>query len=336
MVKMATVPALFESSYSRAVSAGQPQFEKLEDLLRGMLENRFKRGEFVLVKGRVKDIESAYAKCLLGKYDSVDSLGDLFGLTVVMLRRSDLRDAIRFLQSSNRSGLASDFELNIEDRLNLKPSDFRFSESKGSISYSPATRHDQNKPLQVEIQFTTATQHSLDLATHDFDYKGDQIAWERFRAVSRLRAIAEQLDLAIDQITKYNHAGFEDDRESTEFARKKQLLEPIMRGKPSDIPMPRNVIRLVEIIEKWLDALSLQADDLEGFQWPADLVDMQSVTTEEKIFAGIYSLALNTHDSLLEQRIDPAFRFLFGGELEEENDIFHFDRIPARNRFNFD
>ena len=332
---MTAVPALFQSSYERAVSAGVPQFEKLEDLLRGKLESRFKRGEFVLIKGRVKDIESAYAKCLLGKYESVDSLGDLFGLTVVMLRRSDLRDAIKFLQSSNRNGSASDFELFIDDKLNLRPSDFRFSESKGFVSFSPATRHGQNKPLEVEIQFTTATQHSLDLATHDFDYKGDEIAWERFRAVSRLRAIAEQLDLAIDQITKYNDAGFEDDRESTEFAYKKKLLDPILRSKPSDISMPRNVIRLVDIIEKWIKALGLESDDLEAFQWPDDLVDMKSVTTEEKIFAGIYQLAVEAHGSLLEQQIDPSFRFLFGGELEQENDLFQFDRIPARNRFNF-
>ena len=329
------IPVEFETAYRNVVRAGKSDFQDLEDALVAALESKFRQGEFVTVKGRVKNLDSTYAKCLLGKYQSIEDIRDLFGLTVVMLRRSALDDAIEFLASEGASEKQQGFSVRMEDNFDLTPSDFRFSERKGYITQSPTILEAGEVPLTAEIQFTTVTQHSLDLATHDFDYKGSQIAWERFRAVSRLRAIAEQLDLAIDQIVNRQSIGVSDDRESREFRTKREELDTLLRGKPSDVEMPKNVIRLVETVERWLKAFGLESRHLMGFEWPRDLMANESISTEEKIFTGIFQLAAQEHGVHLTSKIDPDFRFVIGSELWEERDLFGFERIPDSNRFSF-
>jgi ppGpp synthetase/RelA/SpoT-type nucleotidyltranferase len=51
--------------------------------------------------------------------------------------------------------------------------------------------------LLFEVQIKSAFDHAWSTATHDLTYKAQQIDWRRLRLAAQIKAIVEQLDVAI-------------------------------------------------------------------------------------------------------------------------------------------
>ena|ERR1700730_3627442 len=51
--------------------------------------------------------------------------------------------------------------------------------------------------LLFEVQIKSAFDHAWSTATHDLTYKSNQIDWRRLRLSAQIKAIVEQLDVAI-------------------------------------------------------------------------------------------------------------------------------------------
>ncbi|APZ35458.1 hypothetical protein BOH66_15330 [Microbacterium aurum] len=256
------------------VTIWRANLEQDLDTLREVIEPKLRAAlQGLNVEGitfRKKQAKSIHQKLQTGKISSADGIRDLLGFTVVVLYRHEIPAAIELLKSS---------ELNVDDPgpIEVSPSDFRYHEPK--IFVRPPSGYLERHPLLVqecEVQFTTVLQHALDVATHDFDYKGRNYSWSNFRLVAQLRGILEMIDRTIDDI---DSVALPDDRTVATpqpMIEAGSVLEVLENHFESRLPEDRR--RLADTIHGWLRAGGLSSDDLnDALTTNPDLVGANSL-----------------------------------------------------------
>ena len=147
-------------------------------------------------QSRIKGLESLSEKIECGRYATWWDLDDLFACTVIIPTLNDESSVEEFCNSAfllyraRRRGSPE------------KPFDvFRFDATRLYYRLRPPMGEDvsgvEKYQLLFEVQIKSAFDHAWSTATHDLTYKGQQIDWRRLRLSAQIKAIVEQLDVAI-------------------------------------------------------------------------------------------------------------------------------------------
>jgi ppGpp synthetase/RelA/SpoT-type nucleotidyltranferase len=145
---------------------------------------------------RIKNLDSLAEKIECGRYSTWWELDDLFACTVVIPTLNHEPGVEEFcgsafvLHSARRRGSPE------------KPFDvFRFDATRLYYRLRPPMGEDapgtEKYRLLFEVQIKSAFDHAWSTATHDLTYKSNQIDWRRLRLSAQIKAIVEQLDVAI-------------------------------------------------------------------------------------------------------------------------------------------
>lgn len=253
------IPAGFKSLYNGFLPDANAFLEHVKEKISSELKPIV---DLVEVTARVKSVESCFQKMQTGKYASFEDINDRLGVAVVVRRRSQIREAMNALNGIDG------YEVDQPSPEGRYPADFSYREPKMFIGLRGPVmdKHPEWQSLRVEVQFTTALQHAVDYATHDYDYKGADYLWAKFRMVARLRAMLELVDAMIDDIDSVNVDEVDTIVEPEFFATGRQILEVLDRRLSPDV-FPPDRRRLADTIRSWLSIVEVsptQLDDMLG------------------------------------------------------------------------
>ena len=196
---------------------------------------------------RYKSLESLSEKIETGRYESWDSLEDLFAATIIIPHVEHEKEVISFLDK-----VFEKKELKKRGST-LKPPDvFRFDATRGiyNLRSSGAEERSEIYKINFEIQIRTAFEHAWSVATHSLGYKTDKIDWQKLRLVSQLKSSVEQLDMLVSgskqihkHIMKYKWPEVETKMKLLGFIKSK-----IEENKIPDELAPKDFSRLCENI----------------------------------------------------------------------------------------
>lgn len=270
-----------------------PVLKQVKDYLKSRLHAELGFLNPVTITSRLKDDESIYAKLQTGRYDNLLDLNDLVGVKVVLLRRSLLQQAIDALQASSFVVLASNLETEIDPRT--------FSYHQPHLILRLPNEYVERNPavgdVRAEVQLTTTLQHALDVATHDFDYKGKSFAWANFRLVAQLRGSLELVDNILDDIESSAKLGRFDPPPPVDLTELQNVLDAMMRRLRIE-SFPEDYRRMTSTVAEMLSAADVSVADLEEMcERNGDLVTSVSLTPPD-IVLGV--LLREVGDRLLE------------------------------------
>jgi hypothetical protein len=145
---------------------------------------------------RTKTLDSLAEKIECGRYSGWGDVDDLFACTVIVPTLDHERGVEEFCNAA--------FALHAARRRGTpeKPFDvFRFDATR--LYYrlrapmgEDASDSEKNRVL-FEVQIKSAFDHAWATATHALTYKHNQIDWRRLRLSAQIKAVVEQLDVAI-------------------------------------------------------------------------------------------------------------------------------------------
>jgi ppGpp synthetase/RelA/SpoT-type nucleotidyltranferase len=248
---------MISTSVSTFRSTIEPSLDELIDFVQSRLKSDLHAVNIEAITSRKKSMASIQQKLQTGKVSAITDLRDLAGLTVVVLYRHEIPEAIDLLKGT---------DLQIEDPgpIEVQPSNFRYHEPK--LFVRPPVSYLERHELAVdvcEVQFTTALQHALDKATHDYDYKGKSYSWSNFRLVAQLRGILEMVDRTIDDIDSVDLADDPTVRTPQSMSDAGALL-PVLTSYFGE-GMPEDRRRFAETVLEWLVSVGSSAADLDGY-----------------------------------------------------------------------
>lgn len=250
---VAHVPAAVLQAYG--LLAGR--LDTLVEYFESKLEAQLQDLNPLTVLKRKKSPESICQKLQTGKYAALCDLDDLLGFTVVLRTRTDVFNAFSAVGGSELSVTSGQLPSGV------MPTDFRYREPK--LILRPTRDYLQRRPeldaVNVEVQFTTALQYALDVATHDFDYKGADYDWSKFRVVAQVRAMLELADTMIDDMGKGVRPTQNRVSASDGFESEQEYLEVLSRHFDS-AQLPRDMRRLADTVKCWCDAVDWSAQRL--------------------------------------------------------------------------
>lgn len=282
------IPASLQS-YTQQL---QPRLDKVKAFLESRLKADLSDIPPDVIIARTKRPESIFEKLQTGKYSSVQGLKDLVGVTVVVLYRHQIRDAMDAVMNS---GLV----IVNQPNATVLPTDFKYREPKIYVAL-PQDYQDRNPDIAdliAEVQFTTTLQHALDVTTHDFDYKGRSYSWSNLRLVAQLRGMLEMVDVMIDDIdsVSLNRTEVIGIPEGMVYGAA-VLSQMVERFDDSVLPNDRR--RLADTVGAWVRAAGLAAEQLgELLDRHADLLSARSI---DPASAALGALLREHADALLE------------------------------------
>lgn len=249
----------------------EPDLDALIGFFEPFLESQLHGLNIEAISHRKKSALSIQQKLQVGKVSNVNDLKDLVGMTVVVLYRHEIPEAMK---------LVKDSALRVEDPgLNqLRATDFRYREPKLYVRppESFMSRHPDMKIDICEMQFTTALQHALDKATHDFDYKGSNYSWENFRLVAQMRGMLEMIDRSIDDIGNANVAPDVTAAPPDEMLQVAAVIDVLNHHFADRMPTDRR--RMGETVLRWIEASSLESASLDDvLSQNSDLLQLASI-----------------------------------------------------------
>jgi ppGpp synthetase/RelA/SpoT-type nucleotidyltranferase len=272
------IPASLSSRYLLL----NKQLEKLLGFMTKRIEADLSEVNLVSVTGRPKSSDSVLQKLHTGRYAKVDSLNDLVGITIVVLYRREVQEAISIVKASGLTFVD-------EPKRAIEPADFSYREPKLYLK-PPVDYLDRNPDLAdivCEVQFTTALQHALDMTTHDFDYKGLTYSWENFRLVAQLRGMLELVDRMIDDIDEVSIANHEIVEAPETLVYASAMLEVLAQYFADEV-LPSDRRRLADTTAAWTRAIGLAPSDFgDLLSRHGDLISAVSIDATSAILGAI-------------------------------------------------
>jgi ppGpp synthetase/RelA/SpoT-type nucleotidyltranferase len=229
----------------------------LKEYVRDRLSAELSEVVPVTIRARVKGADSVLQKLQTGSYGKLSDLDDLVGAKVVVLRRSMIKAALDITSTA--------FDVVKEVQREVRPTEFGYREPHLIVvpKSEYRDRHPELDGLRAELQFTTALQHALDTATHDFDYKGQTFNWQNFRVVAQLRGSLELADSILDNVeasAALMEAGVPP---PPEFVLGQEVLDVVATTFAEDA-IPRDRVRMASTVRDWLVAVGRDASWLQS------------------------------------------------------------------------
>ncbi len=239
-----------------AIGRRSPNLSKMLDYLKSRVEVELRDLDPVAVLARRKEGDSVLQKLQTGRYARIDDLDDLVGIKVVTLSRHQVEQAQSVLLGSN-------LQTSSPNSIPHDPTDFRYHEPKLNIAPPPdyLERNPDLYGVAAEVQFTTALQHALDMATHDFDYKGRRYSWGAFRLVAQMRATLELLDTIIDDLDSAGSLVIDATVLPHRFGEARDIGSALEAAFKPDA-LPKDMRRMVDTVLDWCGGAGLPAAQL--------------------------------------------------------------------------
>lgn len=176
-----------------AQSAINNSLKKIVDDTIGVAKN--KQWHF---ESRVKELESFAVKLESGRVSDPLHLEDFLACTIVVPNTSQIEDAISLVRKFctikyRRPKVAGQ---------TFKQADaFPFDDVRLYVVRKPGKGLpvDPVDSVVFEIQVKTFLQHAWGIATHDFNYKSDEVSWGKDRVVAHLKAALEHVELSLKE-----------------------------------------------------------------------------------------------------------------------------------------
>jgi ppGpp synthetase/RelA/SpoT-type nucleotidyltranferase len=270
------------ASLTASVGDREPFLAVLCEYMVSRLESELKEVAPVAVVSRIKSAQSMFQKLQTGVYQSIGDVRDAVGLKVVMLYRSQVATALDVVANCG-------LQVNPSAPPMIAPTDLRYREPK--LCVKPPTeylvRHPELEPYSVEVQFTTALQHALDMATHDFDYKGTSYSWGNVRLVAQLRGTLELVDKIIDDIEVSAVLAETVEAEPEEFTASRDILIAVEARFQEEI-LPPDRRRMASTIHAWCIAAGVAPAELgQLLDRHPDLVDAMSLDPASAVLGAL-------------------------------------------------
>jgi ppGpp synthetase/RelA/SpoT-type nucleotidyltranferase len=270
-------PAVLSETYETV----KPSLEKVARYTETRIAAELGEGGSVAIVGRTKELSSVHLKLQAGRFAGFRELDDLVGLKVVVLRRRDVEPTAAAIRAS--------FQVDYEKERTSEPSDFKYREPH-LVVRPPQDYLDRNPDLEgiaVEVQITTALQHTLDQITHGFDYKPSTLDWAKRRLVAQLRASLELLDNMLDDMDHSAELIHEVAVEPQAFRRQQAVLAAMI-SKFDDASLPADRRRLAEIANALTEAAGVAPEDVaELLERHRDLVDATSLNPLDALLGAL-------------------------------------------------
>lgn len=237
----------------------------------------------VAIVPRVKSEESIFHKLQTGRYASLDDIDDLVALKVVLLYRRQMTEAQAIIEGSNLTVTGP------TSARALPPTDFGFHEPKISVLPPPdyLARNSDVQGIVTEVQFTTALQHALDMATHGFDYKGPAYSWGRFRLVAQLRGTLELVDRILDDMESSAVLASNTPTQPPEFHAAEAALRAIQEIFDPQA-LPKDLRRMTDSVLGWVEAAGVDPAELTAvLSRHKDLTDALSVDPTSAVLGAL-------------------------------------------------
>ena len=211
-----------------------------------MLEHKNKNWHYL---SRLKAEESFCLKLESGNHKEF-ILEDFFACTLVVENYASINLAIQTIESFliiNRR------KPKLDGSTHLQPYDFSFDDLRLYCSLK-IPEHLQEKyhkfeGLEFELQIKTFLQHAWGIATHDLIYKGDFLDWGASRIAYQTRALLENAELTIHNVTEMLKNTEKIQKSHLEFDYLKEILDVVSSYWQEDA-LPRDKKRLIENIFK--------------------------------------------------------------------------------------
>ena len=188
-------------------------------------------------------------------------------------------------------------------------------------------RNPEVEGVVVEVQFTTALQHALDMATHDFDYKGQLYSWGNFRLVAQLRGTLELIDSILDDVASAAILAESMPAKPPKYG-VAESISAILREKFGADALPADMRRMTDVVAAWAEIVGLSAGGLgEVLDRQGDLVDALSLDSTSAVLGAL----LREHEGVMLTQCDN--RLLISSELESL--CVEAARVPAERRVQF-
>jgi len=235
---------------------------------------------------RTKEMESYALKLATGR-----EVDDFFGCSIIVPTLADVPLAVELVSNC----------LQIVDRrpkeiISNRPTEFQFDSlrlyCKLKDSVNPTPKHD----CKFEVQVKTLLEQAWSRATHDFSYKGDDISWAKERIAAQLKAMLDNVELSISQISSLSLAPNLDRRHKDYEARAKILsfLKDEL-GVKSGIILPSDLRRLTDIVHDLLKFMGSRLEDLRRWVEDETKEGRGTLVTDLSAYSIILQSAMNQH-----------------------------------------
>ena len=114
--------------------------------------------------------------------------------------------------------------------------------------------------LTFEIQIKTFLEHAWSIATHDFQYKSNEISWAKARLVSQLKAMLDNIELSILESTHLAKSGYMD-KGNNEYDKLNSTIKFYAENWGED-KLPKDLRRLAQNTLQLMTALRIDLNDI--------------------------------------------------------------------------
>ncbi|MFB9981027.1 hypothetical protein ACFSQQ_39760 [Mesorhizobium kowhaii] len=211
-------------------------------------------------ESRLKEIQSFLVKLETGRVRVPEKLEDFLACTIVVPNTLDIKEAY------NR--VLKKFEVKYRrprvDGETAKPANaFPFDDLRLYLT----RQTDETLPPKAfdgvvfELQIKTFLQHAWSIATHDFNYKTDEISWGKDRIVAHLKASIEHVELSLHEaksLSTSNLVALSDARTT-----KCMLIVELLKSKWAREDLPPNIRGLADALEPILAGVNVTAAQLD-------------------------------------------------------------------------
>jgi ppGpp synthetase/RelA/SpoT-type nucleotidyltranferase len=212
-----------------------------------------------IYNSRIKESQSYALKLATGR-----EIDDFLGCSIVVPTLGEVPEVVDLVESC-----LVVVDKKPKETIRHRPTEFQFDslrlycQLKGSVN--PAPKHD----LKFEIQVKTLLEQAWSQATHDFSYKGSDISWAKERIAAQLKAMLDNVELSISQITMLSSSP-NLDRKHQDYESRATLLAYLRDelGGNSGVILPADLRRLTDIVHGLLKFMNAGLDDLR--QWVVD------------------------------------------------------------------
>ena len=247
---------------------------------------------------RVKELESFALKMEMGRYKSINLIDDMFACTLVVSNIAELNEAESYIKE--HFSIIKRKPKNSNESIHM-PENFNYDSLRLYCQVKPSRLQKDYEHMIFEVQIKTFLEHAWAVATHDFQYKSNEISWAKSRIVSQLKAMLDNIELTIhesESLSKSKHIK----KVHSEYKHLNNIIEYYQTNWGED-KLPKDVRRLAQNTNELIFHLGIEFNEVKKI-----------IEAENKIGKGINTLSLSPFQvivqSLINQKRDLMKNFM--------------------------
>lgn len=256
------IPLSIREAYDAQIDLNR----RLQEVVDGILKN-LKRPRWHY-ESRIKELESFAVKVEAGRARNPKAIEDFFACALVVPNSTELKQAETIIRGSFdvKYQRPRDPAETSKEATAFPFDDLRLYVTRKNPGALPPTPLDQ---VVFEIQIKTFLQHAWWIATHELNYKTDEVRWSKDRIAAHLKAMIEHAELSIQEA-----AALSDSEMLSKTDGPTRILVEIigvLKAHWAREDLPGNIRGLAQAVQPILTALQMRSSDLN------DLLNVEKV-----------------------------------------------------------